>query len=60
MATIFLWRLGEMEVDVSMSIFNSGYAYTVTPSENILDLTSSGIFGDLFLAIISLIQYAIH
>lgn len=60
MAAMFLWRVQEMGLDIAFSVLNSGFAYTVTPTDAVLSLAKDDIFGDLFLAMISLVQYVIH
>jgi len=60
MAAMFLWKVEEMGLDVAFSVLNSGFAYTVTPTDAVLSLPKDNIFGNLFLATISLVQYVIH
>lgn len=54
---IFNWRLGEMSLDTSHSVFLSGYAYTVAPNAAAQDIINRGGF---WVGLLPIAQYYVH
>lgn len=58
---IFLWRLEQMNFDISDSIFLSGYAYTVAPNQTMVELINDGgALGRLVAGLLPVAQYYVH
>lgn len=60
-ALIFLWRLDEMQFYIVDSLFESGYAYTISPNDIAQSLLAKlGILNSILAAFMPLAQYFTH
>jgi len=58
---IFFLRIGEMQLALEFSMFQSAYAYTVQPTENAAEyISAGGIASSWFSGFILLAQYYLH